>query len=159
MKNAFRYDRDGEFCGIEIMQESPLEPGVFLLPADCTEQAPPEQQDGMAIVWNGATWTLVQDVRGLWYKQDGSTITLERITDEVDQSWSRTATPPSPEQAAAAARTNRNGLLAASDWTQVADAPLTADEKSAWKAYRQALRDITGQAGFPESIDWPESPA
>jgi hypothetical protein len=54
------------------------------------------------------------------------------------------------------ARSKRNTLLAASDWTQVADAPV---DQAAWATYRQALRDITAQVGFPESIDWPAVPA
>lgn len=56
---------------------------------------------------------------------------------------------------AAAVRSDRNTKLSASDWTQVADAPV---DKAAWAAYRQALRDISGQAGFPWTIDWPEMP-
>lgn len=50
------------------------------------------------------------------------------------------------------ARAQRNTLLSASDWTQVADAPV---DQAAWATYRQALRDITAQAGFPATINWP----
>jgi hypothetical protein len=56
---------------------------------------------------------------------------------------------------AAQVRSERNSKLAASDWTQLADS--TAD-KQAWAAYRQALRDITAQVGFPWTIDWPVAP-
>jgi hypothetical protein len=49
----------------------------------------------------------------------------------------------------------RNAMLAASDWTQVADAPV---DREAWAVYRQALRDVPKQAGFPESIIWPTPP-
>jgi len=52
-------------------------------------------------------------------------------------------------------RGDRNMLLSQSDWTQLADS--TAD-KAAWAEYRQALRDITAQAGFPWTIDWPTQP-
>jgi flavin-binding protein dodecin len=55
-----------------------------------------------------------------------------------------------------AVRRGRDSLLAASDWTQVADAPVDA---AAWATYRQALRDIPQQDGFPENITWPETPA
>ena len=61
-------------------------------------------------------------------------------------------TPPSAEQLASEIRAERNRLLAASDWTQVADAPV---DQAAWATYRQALRDITAQAGFPNDIVWP----
>jgi hypothetical protein len=49
----------------------------------------------------------------------------------------------------------RNQLLAQCDWTQLADAPV---DKQVWSAYRQALRDVPNQAGFPAKIDWPKSP-
>jgi hypothetical protein len=58
--------------------------------------------------------------------------------------------------AAAEARAKRNSLLAQSDWTQVADAPV---DQAAWATYRQALRDITEQEGFPETINWPTAPS
>jgi hypothetical protein len=49
----------------------------------------------------------------------------------------------------------RNQRLADCDWTQLTDAPVDA---AAWAGYRQALRDITGQAGFPWHVQWPERP-
>ncbi|WP_137734043.1 tail fiber assembly protein [Pseudaquabacterium pictum] len=51
----------------------------------------------------------------------------------------------------------RNQLLA-SDWTQLPNAPLAAEQRAAWETYRQALRDITDQPGYPLSIDWPLKP-
>ena len=56
---------------------------------------------------------------------------------------------------AANVRRNRTEKLKDSDWTQIADS--TAD-KAVWATYRQALRDITAQSGFPWTITWPESP-
>jgi hypothetical protein len=52
-------------------------------------------------------------------------------------------------------RSERNALLAASDWTQLSDAPV---DQAAWATYRQALRDVTSQEGFPWTITWPEMP-
>lgn len=54
-----------------------------------------------------------------------------------------------------AVRAERNAKLEASDWTQVADAPV---DKAAWATYRQALRDISSQAGFPWVVDLPTIP-
>lgn len=51
----------------------------------------------------------------------------------------------------------RAQLLAATDWTQLPDVPEKI--KSAYLSYRQALRDISGQPGYPEVIDWPEKPS
>ena len=59
--------------------------------------------------------------------------------------------PPTPEQV----RDNRDHLLSSSDWTQVADAPV---DQAAWAAYRQALRDIPQQEGFPHNVAWPVKP-
>lgn len=56
---------------------------------------------------------------------------------------------------AAQVRAERNRKLAACDWTQLADAPVDA---AAWGTYRQALRDITNQAGFPSAVTWPPQP-
>ena len=55
---------------------------------------------------------------------------------------------------AAQKRAERNRLLAASDWTQVLDAPV---DRTAWATYRQQLRDITEQEGFPD-IELPKDP-
>lgn len=52
-------------------------------------------------------------------------------------------------------RQKRNALLATSDWTQVADAPV---DQAAWATYRQELRDITSQATFPSEVTWPVAP-
>jgi hypothetical protein len=58
------------------------------------------------------------------------------------------------EQATSVRRT-RTQMLKDSDWTQIADS--TAD-KAAWATHRQALRDVTAQAGFPWTIEWPTQP-
>ena len=52
-------------------------------------------------------------------------------------------------------REQRGTKLAECDWTQVADAPV---DKAVWATYRQALRDITTQSGFPWTITWPDAP-
>jgi hypothetical protein len=52
-------------------------------------------------------------------------------------------------------RQQRNELLSACDWTQLPDSP--ADHE-AWATYRQELRDVTSQEGFPWDVTWPEAP-
>jgi hypothetical protein len=52
-------------------------------------------------------------------------------------------------------RTLRNDKLKECDWTQVADSPV---DKDLWATYRQALRDVTAQTGFPWNVDWPTQP-
>lgn len=65
---------------------------------------------------------------------------------------------PDVEQLATEARAKRDKLLAETDWTQVADAPIDTATRTAMRVYRQQLRDITEQAGFPTDIVWPEMP-
>lgn len=52
-------------------------------------------------------------------------------------------------------RQQRIEKLKESDWTQVEDAPV---DKALWAIYRQSLRDITNQEGFPWDIAWPTQP-
>ena len=60
---------------------------------------------------------------------------------------------------AKAVRQQRGEKLKETDWTQVADALLDAPvDKAAWATYRQALRDVTAQAGFPWNVEWPTQP-
>lgn len=63
-----------------------------------------------------------------------------------------------PATAEQLARRQRNGALAATDWTSLSDAPLTSEKKSQYAAFRQALRDVPQQSGFPDNIVWPEKP-
>lgn len=56
---------------------------------------------------------------------------------------------------AVSVRAERNRRLTESDWTQVADAPV---DQAAWAAYRQALRDIPSQEGFPWEVTWAVEP-
>lgn len=53
-------------------------------------------------------------------------------------------------------RMERNARLAATDWTQAADVPQATKDK--WAPYRQALRDVPQQPGFPDNIQWPAKP-
>ena len=68
---------------------------------------------------------------------------------EDDPNWK-------PEPLDDKVRAERNKLLDASDWTQVDDAPV---DKAAWATYRQALRDVPQQEGFPADVIWPSPPS
>lgn len=85
-----------------------------------------------------------QRIAGPQYVFDGTQVnrvfTVEQIPDA---------------ERAGQVRAERNEKLKASDWTQVADAPV---DKAAWAVYRQALRDISAQAGFPWDVQWPAEP-
>lgn len=97
----------------------------------------------------------VEQVDGKWY----SKYVLGPIfTDNEDgtaaQQEAAYKAQKDAEQAASV-RAERNNKLAGCDWTQLADS--TAD-KPAWATYRQSLRDVTAQAGFPWNVTWPVEP-
>lgn len=59
-KTVYQYDKDGYYTGPEIAFESPLEPEVYPLPANCTEVQPPEVSDENVAKWNGSAWEVVE---------------------------------------------------------------------------------------------------
>ena len=59
---------------------------------------------------------------------------------------------------AASARQKRDRLIAATDYLVTPDYPIESDRLAKVKIYRQALRDIPEQAGFPRTITWPDKP-
>lgn len=86
------------------------------------------------------------------YKYEGGEV-VKRTEAEIEADREE-ANKPTAEQI----RAQRAKLLAETDWTQVLDAPISAESREAFRAYRQALRDITEQEGFPEAVVWPEMP-
>ena len=75
------------------------------------------------------------------------------LTDGVwTQNWIITAAPEDIK--AVNIRQTRDAKLATSDWRALSDNTMPSE----WTTYRQALRDVPAQAGFPNSITWPESP-
>lgn len=58
-------------------------------------------------------------------------------------------------------RNTRNDLLAASDWTQANDSPLTDEAKTSWASYRSSLRSLPEHENWPslEDSDWPSAPS
>ena len=55
-------------------------------------------------------------------------------------------------------RAQRNTLIQQSDWTQLPDASLDVATQSAWRIYRQQLRDIPASATAPDRVQWPTKP-
>ena len=58
------------------------------------------------------------------------------------------------EDASRRVRSHRDSLLSQTDWMALSDVSMSPD----WVAYRQALRDVTAQVGFPRSVVWPNKP-
>ena len=101
----------------------------------------------------------VEQVDGKWYTKyilgpvftDTTTDGVTTTTAEHEAAYKA----GKDAEQAKAVREDRNKRLTDSDWTQLSDSPA---ETLAWATYRQALRDISAQAGFPWDIAWPEKP-
>lgn len=83
------------------------------------------------------------------------TLTPTALT-EVDGAWTQgwEVSNLSAEDAGRNIRSQRDSLLSQTDWMALSDVTMTPE----WAAYRQSLRDVTDQAGFPWSITWPTKP-
>jgi hypothetical protein len=102
----------------------------------------------------------VEQIDGKWYTKyvlgpifTDTTDAEGNVTTATDNEAAYKAAKDTEQ--AKSVRQQRGEKLKDSDWTQVADAPV---DKAAWATYRQALRDVTGQQGFPWIITWPTQP-
>lgn len=96
----------------------------------------------------------VEQIDGKWYtKYILGPVFTDGETTAAEQEAAYKAIKDAEQ--ASAVRKNRGEKLADCDWTQVADAPV---DKAVWATYRQALRDVTSQEGFPWTVNWPSKP-
>ena len=96
----------------------------------------------------------VEQIDGKWYtKYVLGPVFTDGETTAAEQEAAYKATKDAEQ--AKSVRQSRSDRLADCDWTQVADSPV---DKTAWATYRQALRDLTTQSGFPWTIEWPTQP-
>ena len=56
-------------------------------------------------------------------------------------------------------RAERDKKLTETDWTQMADSPLSSEKKTEWASYRTSLRDLPSASGFPHTMTWPTEPS
>ena len=127
-----------------------------ILPGAQAETTPPYQvsvRDG------------VKEVDGQWFE---NFVAGPLFTDTVDENGNVVKPMEDneaeyrqrvDERVAGNVRNDRFGKLKESDWTQMADSPLTAEKKAEWATYRQALRDISSAEGFPHNVTWPTEPS
>jgi len=99
-----------------------------------------------------------------WMPYDEMTEKLSACEPYIDGEWVYTVEvlPLTPEDIEArneaqanSVRTQRDRLLVECDWTQLPDSPV---DPLPWRTYRQELRDVPQQAGFPWAVVWPVSP-
>jgi hypothetical protein len=100
------------------------------------------------------TQTVTRDggefVEGQWkYKWRVDELTPEQVAENVAEKEGK---------AVATAKAKRNNLLSDSDWVVIKLLEVGAPAPAEWATYRQALRDIPQQEGFPVTITWPVKP-
>ena len=106
----------------------------------------------------------VEEINGQWFTKF---IAGPVFTDTTDEDGNVTTAADNEAayrakvdaNAGALVRAERNKKLTATDWTQMADSPLSSDKKAEWAAYRQSLRDLPTASGFPHTMTWPNEPS
>ena len=128
--NVYQTDAQGYFVGVTTADVDPLNPTEWLVPAGCVTTEPHSAPDGSRVKWNGSQWV-----------------------NEVIPAGPKPEEPePTPQDVLV--RSERDTLLADTDWTANSDVTMS----DAMREYRQALRDVPQQAGFPHDVMWPTKP-
>ena len=115
----------------------------------------PDCTDLQQVVGNGVTTDAKGNTVEAWSVVDKFADTTDEdgvVTTKAEHEADYTAKKDA--DAAASVRTQRDDKLKATDWTALSDVTMTAEMTT----YRQALRDVPAQAGFPSTITWPTSP-
>ena len=121
--------------------------------------APAPSGEYKVVSRNGVT----QDANGNWVE---AYVERDMFADYVDEdgvtvtkaSQEEAYTARKDAEAATAARATRDGLIASCDWMAIKAFEGGTAVSTEWATYRQALRDVSAQAGFPNDITWPTQP-
>ena len=129
-----------EFLGIDPVLATPV---------------PAPSGEYKVVTRNGVT----QDANGNWVEAYTERDMFSDYTDEEGVTHTKAEqeqayTARKNEEAATAVRAERDKLLAETDWRAGSDLTMS----DAWKVYRQALRDVTAQTGFPHEVTFPTKP-
>ena len=127
---VYQTDAQGYFVGVTTADADPLNPTEWLIPAGCVVAEPHDAPEGSQLKWDGSKW----------------------VNEVIPVEPEPEAPEPTPQDVLV--RSERDSLLAATDWTANSDVTMS-DEM---RAYRQALRDVPSQAGFPDNVTWPVKP-
>ena len=101
--------------------------------------------------WNGAEWELKTD----YAQAEAFGLSKKSLPDIKPEKPDYNPDERAREQLAADIRAERDRLIATTDYAVQPDSPHDTPEM---RAYRQALRDVPQQEGFPDSVEWPEKP-
>lgn len=136
----------GELLGSSVADPNPVEPGEWIVPAHATPMAPPERQDGHAVVFAGSSWANLPDHRGeTWWVADATDNTAPHVVAAIGDPAEfdppltgieppAPPAPPKPPIVVSARQIrlalNQIGLRAAVEgWVQAAD----QDTKDTWQ--------------------------
>ena len=182
--DVYEYDAQGYFSGTTFAQVDDDTREVIAMPPNCT-LIKPECNDEFFYKFDGEKWvaekipTTAEECVGIVVSHESHTphdVTLKklftaltkdsqthRVVHGENWEWSVEAIPaPTPEEEKseleAQVRAQRDELIAETDYLLMADYPISAEQLADVKAYRQVLRDVPQQDGFPNNVDWPEKP-
>ena len=183
-KKAYKFDASGFFeheLTVQVMD------GNVLMPPSCTLIAPfgDEGEDGSKFYrFTGDAWaaelkpTCAADLVGVVVSHHSQTphdiemrSLIQKLAQEEgyrekrgeDLSWSVEKIPEKTEaekreEAEKSVRAKRDSLISETDYLLASDYPISAEDLEAVKVYRQALRDVPQQEGFPFDVVWPDLP-
>lgn len=139
------FDPLGYYVGSSDARPDPMQPGEHLLPAFATFDPPPLPSAGQ----------LVRFVQGVWKLEDAPQAPPEPfVMPQVAPHLGEAIDAGIVDRV----RYARDRLLAASDWVVLRASEQGTPVPPDWLAYRQALRDVSSQEGFPDAVVWPGMP-
>ena len=180
----YEFDEDGFFLRSTFAQVDSVTREIIGMPGRCTTLEP-ELKDGFFAKFDGEKWidvvkpsTAAECVGIIVSHKDRSfhAAELRKIFKELtegssthrqvwlpDLSITVEEIPKKTEEeikseAAESVRENRDALIRETDFLMMPDYPISSEERQTVQAYRQALRDVPQQSGFPLEIDWPALP-
>lgn len=150
----------------DILSTSPIVGGIEITQQQHDDAMSAKLSGRKAEIRDGVMWIESVERRTVYSTTDGQAkeiadndATPEGYTDterpDEFHEWNGSEWLPNSDLKWSEIRSIRDGLLAACDWTMVADAPT---DKTAWGAYRQALRDLPETQTDPFNIVWPVPP-
>lgn len=116
---------------------------------DRIESRPGEQTGIFVVFTDGTEKSIVPDELKIYVKGSKHMMPRLKIVKKPE---------PTTEEVAAGVRARRDALIAQTDYLMMSDYPISAEDKTLLETYRQALRDIPEQEGFPSNVQWPVAP-
>lgn len=165
-----------EYVGMTSAQPSPLEPGVFLIPANATPIEPPKPNLGEVVLFLNDEWQIIPDYRGqTWFDPaSGDPVVIGQIgkpTGLISELTPELIVKKEAEAAQVMAeiavkkveaawillRSKRDAVLALTDRTQLLD--FDEEARPNFATYRKTLRNLPENTVDPENPTWPALPA